>query len=242
MRNSKVTKVIFHILSALPIASISCAGRQHGKACLVHEHCVSADVERSQGEGEAEVGPAAHSGEDCTLWDAVWWISRFVTPGSPGNSVQWEWEQGTFPTGQGHLNGILGWCVFLSMEATTGKRCKDMFSHLVTYAKVSHNVQPVYILKLLRLPLCPVLTCHSAQPRRVSKSGVPTTPSLAGTCLPSPSLLLAIRDPWPVWAFIPPSKHRVTGVSVKLWVDIECIFFYELPFYFFDHLYHNSWP
>jgi len=70
-RNPKAMRVIFHVISALLVASIPCTGRQHGKTCLVREHCVSADVERGQGEGEAAAGAAAHGGEDCTLWDAV---------------------------------------------------------------------------------------------------------------------------------------------------------------------------
>ena len=56
--------------------------------------CVCADVTGGQREGEAEAGAAAHSREDRTLWDAVRWVSRFVTPGSLGNSVQWKRKQG----------------------------------------------------------------------------------------------------------------------------------------------------
>lgn len=149
-------------MSIFPTTSVFCTGRQCRRSCLVHDRCVSADAERGQGEGEAEAGPAAHSGEDCTLRVAFWWISRFVTPGSPGNSVQWEWEQGTST-----------WVIW---AALLGDVFPWMFSHLMTHAEVSCAVQLDVPSSCLQFPLCPVLTCYPSQPRRLSKSRVLTTP------------------------------------------------------------------
>ena len=75
--------------------------------------CICADVTGGQREGEAEAGTAAYGREDCTLWDAVRWVSRFVTPGSPGNSVQWKRKQGMSVLS---LEVACSWICFLKRE------------------------------------------------------------------------------------------------------------------------------